>query len=166
MATKKTNKNSSRSTALETMKTPKSAAACVVMMDDSMAPKFFAGDVLIIDYDVKMQPGYYTLHVVDEMLLVRRLMERDGEWVLLPENPAYPVVSLSNPPADMKNEDPQGVVTEVRHVDGTTERLDLKKLITWDEIIDNMVKAGNLTRSGSGDGAMIGLPEWGPTPAA
>lgn len=51
------------------------------------------GDVLVVDRSRDPAPGKIVVAVLDGELTVKRLQERDGKPVLVPENPAYrPIV--------------------------------------------------------------------------
>jgi hypothetical protein len=100
----------------------------VIMQDDSMSPTFVKGDELTIDYEVDWNPGYFMLVRSGHMLLVRRLTDRgdnESHMDFMPDNPTYPSV------LDDGSDDPWGVVTAVRRVDGTSETFDLAKLVKW-----------------------------------
>jgi hypothetical protein len=93
----------------------------VIMQDDSMAPTFEKGDVLTIDSDVFEEPGDYMLIQFGHLLLIRRYTDRGDKnhFDFIPENPAYPAILDDGSP------DPWGVVSSVRHIDGTTQTFDL-----------------------------------------
>ena len=91
----------------------------VIMQDDSMSPIFVKGDVLTINSDVFEEPGDYMLVRFGHLLLIRRYTDRGDNTDFIPENPAYPEI------LDDRSADPWGVVSEVRHVDGTVETFDL-----------------------------------------
>jgi Peptidase S24-like len=95
----------------------------VIMQDDSMAPIFVEGDMLTINYDVFEEPGDYMLFGFGHLLLIRRYTDRgdNDHFDFIPENPAYPLVLDDGAP------DPWGVVSSVRHIDGTTQTFDLSK---------------------------------------
>jgi hypothetical protein len=108
----------------------------VIMQDDSMAPTFVKGDILTIDYEVFEEPGDYMLVRFGHLLLIRRYADRgdNDHFDFLPVNRAYPQVLDDGAP------DPWGVVSAVRHIDGTTQTFDLsahgkiKEFEMWAEL--------------------------------
>lgn len=69
------------------------------------------GDLLVVDRDITPQAGMIVIVAVDGELTVKRLDFRAGVPVLLPENPAYEPIVLS----ELASLLVWGVVTHVIH---------------------------------------------------
>lgn len=72
-------------------------AFAVKVCDDSMAPLFTAGDVLVFDRKVSAAPGRYVLASVDGATVVRRYKQTGiKSFELVPENGDYPTIKSSD----------------------------------------------------------------------
>ena len=69
------------------------------------------GDLLIVDRALTPQDGNIVIAVLDGELTLKRLLLRDPEIILMPENPKYPPITL-NAERDLTL---WGVVTNVVH---------------------------------------------------
>jgi DNA polymerase V len=68
-------------------------------------------DILIIDRSLKPVPGKIVICALNGDLVVKRLKQRKGEWILASENPAYPDIAIQEE-LDMVV---WGIVTNVIH---------------------------------------------------
>ena len=50
------------------------------------------GDRVVVERDVPAQPGDLVIAVIDNKFTLKTLAVEDGEAVLVPANPAYPVL--------------------------------------------------------------------------
>ena len=53
-------------------------------------------DVLVVDKSLEARDGSIVVAVIDGQLTVKRLRRRNGEVQLMPENPLYQPISISN----------------------------------------------------------------------
>lgn len=70
--------------------------------DDSMAPEFREGCVILVDPTGRATDGAFVLAEVDERYVFRRLRETAAGVALEPINPAYPRIQLSRGMAAVK----------------------------------------------------------------
>jgi len=70
-----------------------------------------SGDILIIDRALEPKSNHIVVAVINGEFTVKRLVKRDGDWFLYPENPDYQPVKLD---AEMQISI-WGVVTYVVH---------------------------------------------------
>lgn len=54
----------------------------------------FDGSLLVVDRSLNPSIGDIVIAVVDGEMTVKRLAQRNGQYVLKPENPAYPEIHL------------------------------------------------------------------------
>ena len=66
----------------------------------------FDGDLLIIDRSITPKSDHIVIAAVDGDLTVKRLVRSCDEWLLTPENQAYPTIKLDGPDTEI-----WGVVT-------------------------------------------------------
>jgi DNA polymerase V len=52
------------------------------------------GDILIVDRSVKPGVGQIIIGLLDNEFTVKRLIKKNNQYYLQPENPAYPVIPL------------------------------------------------------------------------
>lgn len=57
--------------------------------DSMVGAGIFDGDLLVVDKSLTPASGNIVIAVIDGDLTVRRLTEREGKFILKPENPAY-----------------------------------------------------------------------------
>lgn len=69
------------------------------------------GDLLIVDRSAEARSGRVVIAALDGELTVKRLVRRKGRALLLPENPAYPEIDIT----DREYVHIWGVVTYVVH---------------------------------------------------
>lgn len=73
----------------------------VRVIDNSMAPLFTPGDVLVFDEDAQPAPGKFVLAAVGEEAVIRRYKQTGlKDFELVPENNDYPTIKSSD--ADVK----------------------------------------------------------------
>ena len=70
-----------------------------------------SGDILVVDRSLEPNDANIVIAVVDGELTVKRIAHRDGQIILLPDNPAYEPLEIR---PDMEFE-VWGVVTSVIH---------------------------------------------------
>lgn len=68
-------------------------------------------DVLVVDRSIQATNGKVVIAVIDGEMTVKRLSRRQGRVLLLPENPSFPPIEISEQQAFMV----WGVVTSVIH---------------------------------------------------
>lgn len=68
-------------------------------------------DILIVDRSIAATPGKIVIAAIDGQLTVKRLQQKNGKFILLPENPDYQPIEI----ADESNVCIWGVVTNVIH---------------------------------------------------
>ncbi len=54
------------------------------------------GDILVVDRSREPLPGKIVVAVLDGELTVKRLMQKDGACILVPENPAYSPIFIGD----------------------------------------------------------------------
>lgn len=71
--------------------------AVVQVAGDSMEPRIYQGDLLLIDTsDVKLRSdNVYAISVHDEIRVKRLRRDIDGGWALISDNPSYPPEVIS-----------------------------------------------------------------------
>ena len=88
------------------------ATFCVRVAGESMREAgIHSGDVLIVDRALIPRDGSVVIAVVNGELTVKRLSTRHGQLMLMPENPQYPPLPITEATAF----DVWGVVTYVIH---------------------------------------------------
>lgn len=56
----------------------------------------YENDILVVDRSIKPVPGKIVIAAIDGQLTVKRLHQaKDGELILIPENPAYTPITIS-----------------------------------------------------------------------
>jgi DNA polymerase V len=73
----------------------KLATFIVEVEGDSMTGEIHHGDRLIVDRSLDPHHGDIVVACVDGEVTVKRLVFAEGKQLLVPENPAYPVIELS-----------------------------------------------------------------------
>lgn len=68
-------------------------------------------DILIVDRSLTAVPGKIVIAAIDGQLTVKRLQQKNGKFILMPENPDFPPIVV----ADESNVTIWGVVTNVIH---------------------------------------------------
>lgn len=69
------------------------------------------GDLLIVDRSAEIRHGKVIIAVLDGELTVKRLDKQHGQVRLIPENPNYPIITIT----DQQDFSIWGVVTNVIH---------------------------------------------------
>ena len=69
------------------------------------------GDLLVVDRSIAPVPGKVVIACVEGEFTVKRLARRGGRLLLLPENPAYLEIDIT----ECENVEIWGVVTYVLH---------------------------------------------------
>lgn len=69
------------------------------------------GDLLVVDRSLEARPGRVVIAALDGELTVKRLARRGGRTLLVPANPAYPAVDIT----ERESGHIWGVVTHVIH---------------------------------------------------
>ena len=64
--------------------------------DDSMAPEFWPGCVILIDPTGRAGDGAFVLADLGDALVFRQLRRRDGKMALHPLNPDYDVIEINS----------------------------------------------------------------------
>ncbi|GAB2975920.1 translesion error-prone DNA polymerase V autoproteolytic subunit [Frigoribacterium salinisoli] len=77
------------------MRDPTATFLVRVSGDSMTGAGIFDGDELVVDRGLDAHDGAVVVAVVNGELTVKRLLRREGRTALLPENPAYPVIELS-----------------------------------------------------------------------
>lgn len=62
---------------------------------DSMEPVMRDGDLLVIDRAIEAKPGHVVIAIHAGDFTVKRLCQSGNQWLLTPENPAYPVLECN-----------------------------------------------------------------------
>jgi DNA polymerase V len=68
----------------------------LMVLGDSMAPEFVAGDVIIIEPAGVASDGSFVLAQVEGEWIFRQLLRRGDGWQLCPLNPAYPAADIAD----------------------------------------------------------------------
>ena len=63
---------------------------------DSMAGEIHNGDRILVDRSIEPHHGNIVVACVDGEVTVKRLVFAEGKQLLVPENPAYPVIELTD----------------------------------------------------------------------
>ena len=71
-------------------------AFALMVLGDSMAPEFNAGEVIIIEPAGLAGDGSYVLAQVDDEWIFRQLRENGGRWRLAPLNPSYDAIDIDD----------------------------------------------------------------------
>ncbi|HOP06677.1 MAG TPA: translesion error-prone DNA polymerase V autoproteolytic subunit [candidate division Zixibacteria bacterium] len=79
--------------------------------DSMIGAGIYSGDILIVDRSVEATDKKVVIAIVDGELTVKRLRIHEGRIILLPENDAYPPISVE----DGTELEIWGVVTTVIH---------------------------------------------------
>lgn len=79
--------------------------------DSMLGAGIHSGDMLIVDRSLEATHGRIVIAAIDGELTVKRLSRTDGRVRLLPENPDYPAIDIS----DSQDMVIWGVVTHVIH---------------------------------------------------
>ena len=66
-----------------------------VQGDSMQGAEIFDGEILVVDRSVKPRHGHIVVAFVNGERLVKRLYARNGRVALLAENPAYPLLEIS-----------------------------------------------------------------------
>lgn len=66
-----------------------------VQGDSMIGAGIDSGDLLVVDKSVKPLPGKIVVAIVNGEFTVKRLHRELGRWALLPENPDYPPIEIS-----------------------------------------------------------------------
>ena len=74
----------------------KLATFIVEVEGESMAGEIHHGDRLIVDRSLDPHHGDIVVACVDGEVTVKRLVFAEGKQLLAPENPAYPVIELTD----------------------------------------------------------------------
>ena len=77
------------------MRDPTATFLVRVSGDSMTGAGIFDGDELVVDRGLDAHDGAVVVAVVNGELTVKRLLRSEGRTALLPENPAYPVIELS-----------------------------------------------------------------------
>lgn len=93
------------------MRDPTATFIVRVSGDSMTGAGIFDGDELVVDRGLDAHDGSVVVAVVNGELTVKRLLRRDGRTALAPENPAYPVIELS----ELDELQVWGVVTRCLH---------------------------------------------------
>ena len=93
------------------VKNPASTFFMRAIGDSMKGAGIFSGDLLIVDRSLQARNGRVVIAVVDGELTVKRLVRKNGRTLLMPENPDFKPLDIS------EHEDITiwGVVTEVIH---------------------------------------------------
>jgi DNA polymerase V len=75
------------------------AATFFVRVDgDSMINAgIFSGDLLIVDRSLKAHSGRIIIALIEDEFTVKRLIQKNGQLILQPENPAYKPLLIQDP---------------------------------------------------------------------
>jgi DNA polymerase V len=79
--------------------------------DSMIGAGIHSGDLLIVDRSLEPEGGNVVIAVVDGELTVKRIEMHDGKLFLVPENPDYPLI----PVTEEQSFQVWGVVTHVIH---------------------------------------------------
>ena len=93
------------------MRDPTATFIVRVSGDSMTGVGIFDGDELVVDRGLDAHDGSVVVAVVNGELTVKRLLRSDGRTALAPENPAYPVIELS----ELDDLQVWGVVTRCLH---------------------------------------------------
>lgn len=76
---------------------PSQKAFAVHVMDDSMAPEFAKGDLVIVDPSKSPQPGNYVLALIQDTDLptIKELQLNGDKVLLVPKNERYPIMDVT-----------------------------------------------------------------------
>ena len=77
------------------VRNPVSTFFFAVEGDSMQGAEIFDGDILVVDKSVRPRHGHIVIAFVDGQRLVKRLYRQGGRVALLAENPAYPVLHVS-----------------------------------------------------------------------
>ena len=93
------------------VKNPASTFFMRAIGDSMKGAGIFSGDLLIVDRSLQARNGRVVIAVVEGELTVKRLVRKNGRTLLMPENPDFKPLDIS------EHEDITiwGVVTEVIH---------------------------------------------------
>ena len=77
---------------------PSQKAFAVRVMDDSMAPEFAKGDLVIVDPSKSPQPGNYVLALIQDTDLptIKELQLNGDKVLLVPKNERYPIMDVTD----------------------------------------------------------------------
>lgn len=75
---------------------PDTTFIITVAGDSMQGAGIWDGDLLVVDRSLEAQPGDVVVAILDDELTVKRLIMRDKQPVLHPENPRYPDFSCAD----------------------------------------------------------------------
>lgn len=93
------------------LKNPDSTFFVRVSGDSMIEVGIHPGDLLVVDRSVRPGNGKIVIAVIDGDLTVKKLFKEGGKIYLMPENPSYPCIEITNGMDFMI----WGVVTHVIH---------------------------------------------------
>ena len=71
-------------------------AFALMVLGTSMLPEFADGDIVVIEPEGLARDGAYVLALHQDEWIFRQLRCSGETWQLVPLNPAYPVIALSD----------------------------------------------------------------------
>ena len=71
-------------------------AFALMVLGDSMAPEFEAGEIVVIEPAGVAGEGSYVLAHVNDEWIFRQLLGRAGGWRLAPLNPAFAAIDIDD----------------------------------------------------------------------